>query len=167
MKIIQLIDPLSVERTDVHPYPPSTNFSIHGFSLSFLIKLWQCWQFFYNYFGTLNFEMWSICTWENCHFPLPLVIYWPKFCMRIISPNFLTWYKFETYTHTFPWDVCNCTLLVHWSYQERNTHATLYKYGDVSQQLHRESSLQWLHLQVEQYFWGFIRRFQVKHILPF
>ena len=29
-----------------------------------------------------------------------------------------------------------------WSYQERNTHAILYKYGDVPQQIHGELSLQ-------------------------
>ena len=38
------------------------------------------------------------------------------------------------------------SLLVHWSYRERNTHAILYKYGDVCQQMHGDSSLQWLHL---------------------
>ena len=56
-------------------------------------------------------------------------------------------------------------LLVQWSYQERNTHTILYKYGDVCRQMHGESSLQWLYLQVEQCFWSFIRRCQVKHIL--
>ena len=34
-----------------------------------------------------------------------------------------------------------------------------------TRQMHRESSLQWLHLQAEQCFWGFIRKCQVKHIL--
>ena len=54
-------------------------------------------------------------------------------------------------------------LLVHWSYRERNTHAILNKYGGVRRQMDRESSFQWLHLQVEQCFWDFFR-WQVKHI---
>ena len=59
-------------------------------------------------------------------------------------------------------------LLVHWSYRERNTHAILKKSWYVRRQMHVESILQWLHLQGEQCFWGFIRRWQVKHILiPF
>ena len=60
------------------------------------------------------------------------------------------------------------SLLVHWFYQDRNDHAILYQYGDVRQYImYGEPGLQWLHLQVEQHFWGFIRRFQVKHILLF
>ena len=54
-----------------------------------------------------------------------------------------------------------------WSYQNRNTNAILYKYRDVYQQMHLESSLQWLHLQAEHHFWGFSRRCQGKHILLF
>ena len=57
------------------------------------------------------------------------------------------------------------SLLVHWSYQERNTHAIIWKHRDVQQQMHRDSSLQWLNLQAEQHFWGFIRRSQVKHLV--
>ena len=59
------------------------------------------------------------------------------------------------------------SLLVHWSYWERNSHAILLKYEYVRRQMHRESSLQWLQLQAEEHFWSFISRCQVKHILPF
>ena len=59
------------------------------------------------------------------------------------------------------------SLLVHWSYWERNSHAILLKYEYVHRQMHRESSLQWLQLQAEEHFWSFISRCQVKHILPF
>ena len=59
------------------------------------------------------------------------------------------------YIDSWPWTVplgvephCQLpSLLVHWSYRERNTHAILYNYGDVHRQMHREPSLQWLHLQ--------------------
>ena len=33
-------------------------------------------------------------------------------------------------------------LLVHWSYRERNTHAILYEYRDVCQELHGESTIE-------------------------
>ena len=49
---------------------------------------------------------------------------------------------------------------------QQNTHAALHKYGDVCQQMHENPSLQRLHLQAEQSFWGF-NRCQVKHILQF
>ena len=61
----------------------------------------------------------------------------------------------------------NCqlpSLLVHWSYRDRNIHAILYKYGDVCPQIQGESRLQWLHLQAELHFWGFVRCHD-KHIL--
>ena len=75
------------------------------------------------------------------------------------------------YIDSWPWTVplgvephCQLpSLLVQWYYRERNTHAIRYNYGDIHRQIHGERSLNILHSQVEQRFWGFIWRFEVKH----
>ena len=88
-----------------------------------------------------------------------------------LKPTWISWLIHQLLTlHIIPLRVephCQLPLLlVHWSYREWNTHTILYNYRDVHQLMHRKRSLQWLHLQAEQRFWGFIRRCQVKHILP-
>ena len=48
------------------------------------------------------------------------------------------------------------SLFVHWFHRERNTISKLYKWGEVHRQMHRKSTLQWLHLQAKQLFRGLI-----------